>query len=71
MSCNTLQLIESDGKDIKDFLSEIQGAWDDLWEKVYSADAAGVCVSWFPFVTVSVCGCMYAYLRMLKSKVWA
>jgi len=36
-----VQLIESDGKDIKVFLSEVQAAWDKMWQQVYSADAAG------------------------------
>eukprot|EP00983_Pelagomonas_calceolata_P017484 547406-Pelagomonas_calceolata.AAC.2 len=36
-----MQLIESEGKDIKVFLGEVQAAWDKMWESVYTADAAG------------------------------
>ncbi|KAF5838861.1 hypothetical protein DUNSADRAFT_2030 [Dunaliella salina] len=36
------ELIESEGKDIKEFLSEVQTAWDKMWDSVYSADAAAL-----------------------------
>jgi len=35
-------LIESEGKDIKVFLGEVQAAWDKMWESVYTADAAAL-----------------------------
>jgi hypothetical protein len=40
-----VQLIESEGKDVKTFFSEVQASWDEMWNAVYSADASSECKS--------------------------